>query len=131
MRKLVFFLLVLSIGSCQNISSSDEYRLDEEFELGIGEQASFDNAKFHIFFKEVNEDSRCPEGVTCVWAGNGKIALMINGKKVSLNTYLEPNESDIDGYHIKLISLNPYPVYEQEIDKEAYVARLIVRMSEN
>lgn len=131
MYKAAILVLLLAVSSCQNITSSDEYQLGEEFELRFGEQASLDNEKLLISFEEVLEDSRCPEGVTCVWAGNAQVGLMVKDSTVNLNTYLEPQEIDIAGYHIQLISLNPYPVYEQVIDKETYVARLVVNLNEN
>jgi hypothetical protein len=126
MYKLTFLILLLTISNCQSIISSDDPRLDEEFEIGFGEQVSLDNGSLSIEFKEVVEDSRCPEGVACFWAGNALVALVLNDNETELNTYLEPQETKLSVYHVDLISLSPYPVYEQIIEKEDYVVKLLV-----
>jgi hypothetical protein len=131
MHKLTYLLLLLVVSSCQNITSSVDPQLGEEFQLRVGEQASLDNGNFHITFEEVLEDSRCPEGVTCVWAGNARIALVLNESEANLNTYLEPQEITRSGYLVKLISVSPYPVYEQVIDREDYSAKLVVIKSDS
>ncbi|MDX1585706.1 MAG: hypothetical protein R3222_03140 [Balneolaceae bacterium] len=130
MYKLAFIILLFAVSSCQNITSSYDFDLGEEFELRFGQQASLDNGELKITFKEVLEDSRCPEGVTCVWAGNAQIFLIVNGSEATLNTYLEPQVRDISGYQIELLSLNPYPVYQQTIEKETYIAKLVVNLNE-
>ena len=126
MYKLACLFVLFSMISCQSITSSGDHRLGEEFELGFGEQVSLDNRGLSIEFKDLLEDSRCPEGVTCVWAGNAQVALLLNDSQATLNTYLEPQEMTISGYRIELISVSPYPVYEQDIAKEDYVAKLVV-----
>lgn len=131
MYKLTLLVFLFAANSCQNITSPDEYQLGEEFELKFGEQASLENGKLLITFKEVLEDSRCPEGVTCVWAGNAQIVLILNDIEATLNTYLEQQQRNVTGYHIKLKSLIPYPVYEEVIEKETYVASLVVELSED
>ncbi|MGK7370041.1 MAG: hypothetical protein ACNS64_07480 [Candidatus Halalkalibacterium sp. M3_1C_030] len=126
MHKLIFLILFLATSGCQSITSSNDPQPGEEFELVFGEQISLDNGNLTITFKEVLEDSRCPEGVTCVWAGNAQVALVLNDNETKFNTYLEPQEITIAGFRVELISVSPYPVYEQDIAKEDYVARLVV-----
>ena len=126
MNKLASLVLLLAIISCQYITSSDDPRLGEEFELEFGEQASLENRELSIKFTELLEDSRCPEGVVCVWAGNAKVALQINDQETTLNTYLEPKETTISSFNIALISVSPYPVYTMDFQNEDYVVRLLV-----
>lgn len=126
MYKLSFLILLLMMISCQNLTSSDDPRLGEEFEIDFGEQVSMENGDLIIKFKDVLEDSRCPEGVTCVWAGNAQVALVLMDSITNLNTHLEPQEVTISGFNVELITVSPYPVYEQDIDKEEYVVKLVV-----
>lgn len=44
-------------------------------ELKTGEQAAIGNVT--IKFKKVLSDSRCPRGVTCIWAGEAKVLVAI------------------------------------------------------
>ena len=66
-------------------------------QLQTGQAFSFNNNA--VCFKEVVSDSRCPKGVTCVWAGEARVLvdiyedgkfkeekmLVINGNNLSLN----------------------------------------------
>jgi len=79
-----------------------------------------------IQFKDVLEDSRCPEGATCIWAGNAKIAILLNETEANLNTYLEPKQSRISRYTVDLISVKPYPKVGVEVKKDDYVVKLLI-----
>lgn len=105
--------------------------LNQEFTLKAGETISLDDSGLKIRFEDVTEDSRCPEDVKCVWAGNGKIVLAVSIKgrtpgKINLNTMLEPREAPVDRYNIKLIKLDPYPKQATTMKKSDYAATLLV-----
>lgn len=62
----------------------------------------------------VPSDSRCPQDVVCVWAGNAEVVLGIRlGKAMptehTVNTSLQPRSVDVAGYRVHLDSLTPYP----------------------
>jgi len=104
----------------------DSARLDEEFALRLGEQISLSGTDLTLVFQDVTEDSRCPDGAVCVWAGNGRIQLGVNQSTVKLNTTLEPKQIIFGNYAIRLNSLSPYPVIDRRMRKEEYVAALVV-----
>jgi hypothetical protein len=67
-----------------------------------------------VHFIEVSEDSRCPVGTTCVWAGNAKVKLtLLSGKKKAqefeLNSDLKPISIEYAGYKIGFVSLTRRP----------------------
>jgi hypothetical protein len=106
-------------------------RLGHEFTLKVGEQVIIKKGGLKISLSAVAEDSRCPKGVTCIWAGNGRIIIRIskgNGRTVPLefNTGVEPKQHRFQGYDIKLVGLNPYPQKDLPIKRDAYVATLLV-----
>ena len=85
-----------------------------------------------IKFLEVVEDSRCPTGVTCIWAGRAivKVQVTSNGNKEertlifgeanrgeerSTNLY-SSSEFSING-----LALNPYPTSESTGKDKGYV----------
>lgn len=75
---LVPALLILATGGCSGSSSESapEVRASatgEPFVLAQGE--SVEVVKHALQFLDVVEDSRCPEGVTCVWEGRAKVRL--------------------------------------------------------
>lgn len=110
---------------------SKEAALGEEFEIRIGQQVSINREGLTVNFTQVAEDSRCPEGVTCVWAGNGKIVLRLSKARrraglMRLNTTLDPKQDEYRGYEVKLVSLSPHPKKNMPIRRKDYVATLVV-----
>jgi hypothetical protein len=85
-----------------------------------------------IGFDKVSGEGRCPIGVLCFWEGNAacEMWLQLPGKgriDFTLNTSSTfRQEFEHDGTSVRLLILEPYPVYEQPIDPSTYVATLIV-----
>lgn len=104
----------------------DSVKLGEEFVLRLGERVTVRATDLTLEFQDVTEDSRCPDGAVCIWAGNGRIVLGVNQSAVKLNTTLEPKQLIVGSYLIRLNSLSPYPMIERRIRKEEYVAALVV-----
>lgn len=100
----------------------------QNFILHIGQRAKLDDV-FSVLFKAVIKDSRCPINVTCVWAGNGKVELVIldpegSQQTIYLNTDLEPKVKSIQKYQLQLLSLNPPKVDGVKIAPEEYSVNL-------
>jgi hypothetical protein len=76
MNKLYYLLLPgLILAACQKSSvdkkEADDIRYKETVQL-------HDIPRATLTFFEV-DDSRCPEGVQCIWAGNASIDLLLEG----------------------------------------------------
>src|SRR5690242_2857181 len=73
----------------------------------IHQERSVPNAGFKIKFVEMVEDSRCPEGTNCIWAGNAKVKIEVRGKgsarSFELNSTTEPTVIVFSGYEIKFV----------------------------
>jgi hypothetical protein len=104
----------------------DSVRLGEEFVLRFGDQVSVQGVKLSLKFQDVTEDSRCPDGVVCVWEGNSRVLLEVNQSTFALNTTVEPKQIIVDRYLVRLNSLSPYPMIERKIQKAEYLAALVV-----
>ena len=80
--------------------------------LRVGEQKTV-VSRLKIHFLEVTDDSRCPAGTTCVWAGNAKVKLALSvGRKhgeMDLNSDAQPTSIEFGGYRIKFVSLTRKP----------------------
>src|ERR1041384_3412543 len=79
--------LGLAHGQCEN---KDDKPL-ATFDLKQGAETAVEGADFKLGFVNVTQDSRCPEGTTCIWAGNARLRLRVvsaNGasKEFELNT---------------------------------------------
>ena len=107
-------------------------KLGEEFKLGVGKSAAVKGGGLGIEFVSVVEDSRCPQGVDCIWEGNAKVRLRLKkaggaSAEIELNTNVEPQRAAALGYDVRLTSLAPYPKGSEAVDKKSYVAALEVR----
>ncbi|KGE13131.1 hypothetical protein [Sphingobacterium deserti] len=75
--------------------------------------------QINLTFERIIEDSRCPEGVQCVWDGVAAVELTVVGtftrpQTLSLATTDLPDKSYLktvvfNGYSIRLDALTPYP----------------------
>jgi hypothetical protein len=101
----------------------------EPFELGIGERAVA-AGEFRVTFERVVEDSRCPEGATCVQEGNAAAAFAVESDAgsatLTLHTGRQPRSASAMGGELRLVALGPRPHADAMIDSAAYVATLIV-----
>lgn len=96
----------------------------------INKQKKFSKSKMTVKVLSV-EDSRCPEGVDCVWAGNAKVKIQVKNSKgksqtFELNTNLDPKAVKVDNYEIKLGEVAPYPKANARIDANSYTAVIII-----
>ena len=125
-------LLASSFGMSLRPGGRREVRLGEEFKLGVGKSAALKGERLEVEFVSVAEDSRCPQGVDCIWEGNAKVRLRLKrgrgaAAEIELNTNIEPQRSAAHGYEIRLTNLSPYPKGSTPVDKKSYVASLEVR----
>jgi len=82
----------------QQSRKAEVIRLGQEFELKINQEAMVEGEGLAVVFESVLEDSRCPEGVDCIWSGNAKIKVELIGAgkesaAVELNTNVEPKSA--------------------------------------
>ena len=109
------------IGACSHAPKPGT-PVDQTISLGSGQAYELDDGARLTFANAVN-DSRCPIGTTCVWAGTATIALKFRpaGSKQEhdLLAVLPGGVSPTDvaalipvdtlGYHITLTKLEPAP----------------------
>ena len=108
-------------------------RLNKEFTLKQGHRVTLKSTSLRIKFAAVENDSRCPSDVTCVWAGNAAVQVELGtGRRseiLTLNTGKGGSlvsELEYKGYRVKLVSLSPYPRSDRKIAAKDYAATLLV-----
>ena len=119
------FILTSALAPPENVT------LGQEFDVRVGQWVTIEGERLRVTFNRVAEDSRCPEGVNCIWAGNAKVVLWLSkGRRRSstmmLNTGTDPKEAAYRGYEVKLVKLDPYPKEKRRIRRRDYVATLVV-----
>jgi hypothetical protein len=128
---LPFLFILTSTLAPGAAAPAKDAALDQEFEVRVGQWVTIEGERLRVTLSRVAEDSRCPEGVTCVWAGNAKVVLKLSKARrrastLTLNTGINPKQASFRGYEVKLVKLDPYPKEKRRIRRGDYVATLVV-----
>jgi hypothetical protein len=141
MRKTTLLFVALSVGACAGMgsatgssdpSTSKIVVANSDFDLAVGQSARIDGSAVTIAFTGVTEDSRCPLGVMCIWAGNAAVSLTVTDaagtkSQVVVNTNVSPATPDsvrVAGYVLRLVGLQPIQRRDVTIPPASYVATL-------
>jgi hypothetical protein len=122
----IFGLAVLALFVAGNFVSSQAQN-GGQVRVQISKEKPVAKSGLRLRFLDVMEDSRCPKGANCIWAGNAKIKVQINKsggqpKIFELNTGMEKQSVIVDGYEVKLAELTPYPKADSQPKKPGYTA---------
>ena len=128
MKTLIFALVsMLILGGAVFAKASKT----ESVKIQINKEKKLVQSKLTIKFLELVEDSRCPTGVQCIWAGNGKIKVSVKrgtaaAKVFEMDTNGPNNTISHGGYKVTLKDLTPHPAENIRINRNGYVATFSV-----
>ena len=104
------------------------------FNVRVGERSTLAGENLTLTFVQVLEESRCPEGVQCIWEGNARVGVKAEKPPsgpatLALNTSGRyDREATYQGYRVQLLTLVPHPAHGQTLQATDYCANLkIVR----
>jgi hypothetical protein len=131
--KAIIFILPFLFYSCLETSVAPDETLPAPTAIKIGTKVYLSRQKVDIGFKEVEHDSRCPDGAVCIWAGEAKANLWIlkPGREIVTVSAIIPGMTkwnddspkyliDTIGVKFKVLGLNPYPEAGKEINPQSY-----------
>ena len=122
----MFALAVLLAGAQ---GAAPEREPGRPFEIRTAETVTVQGLR--ITFDGVSEDSRCPTGAQCVWAGDAAAGFSLEKAPESVRRTLHTNsrferQVEIAGLLIRLEDIRPYPKQGETIARADYRAVLIV-----
>jgi hypothetical protein len=129
---LVALAVIAGNGSCGSPTGATPVVQGQVFELRPGAAATLEDGAFVVTFQRVVNDSRCPQGVTCVWEGDAVAELALAGRgaeasTVQLHTAVSlGNQSNHGSYAVRLTGVSPYPHAGAGIDPADYRVTLVV-----
>jgi hypothetical protein len=88
--------------------------------------------KFHICLDSIVNESRCPIGLECFWAGMATVKFKFQSYQnapqyFKLSTAIDiENKTILHGYSFKLVGLEPYPSKDYKIKQDEYKAKLLI-----
>lgn len=120
---------MLSTNCCQKEKDGNSFILDQSFDLKYNEIKIDAENRLIISLDSVLNDSRCPKGCYCFWAGNAEVRFNFSKDyykiEFVLNTYSGwRTDTLINGYRIKLLDLKPYPEVGQIVNQSDYHAEI-------
>lgn len=121
---------LLVAAACRGVT---DVQPGEPFQLKVGQAAVVPDSSLALRFEAVTQDSRCPQDVTCIWAGDGVVRLQLRTPADSSTADLHTNPGvgatsvRAGAWTIELVSLSPAPRANQRIPSSDYVATLQVR----
>jgi len=108
---LVFGVLAGCGADSGGTKASDGVALGKDFTLAPGQSAKLAKGDLTVTFVKVAGDSRCPQGVNCVWAGDATVTLS-SGGSASYDLHTDAGSAQtvkISGHDVKLVGLTPLP----------------------
>jgi len=124
-------LLAGAIGlGCAGSAAGASAELGEPFALRVGESARIEAVGIEVGVEAVVEDSRCAQGVQCVWEGDAAVRVWLRvgagaREEALLHTAArEHRTATLGGYALRLVRLDPAPVAGRATRPEDYRALL-------
>ncbi len=129
---LLSILTLLLSSGCVGRAGEITANLGQEVELRIGQTVSVEGEQFEVNFVEVVNDSRCPEGATCIWQGEVSCIVEITYfESLYHKTLTQPGltqEASRDLFEEYSITFNvrPYPELGRDIKTDEYRLQLVI-----
>lgn len=128
---LFIVVLGLSTGCANNVVEAD---LGQELSLRIGQTAQIESEQLAIRFNGIDTDSRCPRGVTCIWAGevlcNVTATYQGSSSHITLVQSGLTQEPPVENYYEIYwldFSVEPYPEAGKQISTADYRLKMTVK----
>lgn len=131
MRSIYFYIFAALVAGLLQTSGAEGEAL-KTFDIRPGQEVSVGgDSCVRVKFVSVDEDSRCPEGVDCIWAGSVRVTLLLSGAKsgerrAELNTGQEPRVVEYGEHTLRILKVRPPKVANKEIKPDEYVVTLEV-----
>ncbi len=122
-------VILIAIGYSQQNHNYVQAELGKDFQLSVNESAYIGSENLAVKFLGVKEDSRCPEGAMCIWAGRAVAAFALEKNGAGMGTVdIEAGKgiTTDNGYVVELVELGPHAKVGERVDRGEYVATLRV-----
>ncbi len=139
MKNLFSFLsmiitLFLLTGCPKPAPKFPVFELGKSFVIAQGATMQTDDNALNIQFAQVTGDSRCPEGVQCIWAGRADCVFILTKGAVAESVTLASGDfsqggsgqASFNGYTITLNEIAPAMRAGETIKQEDYRATVTV-----
>lgn len=94
--------------------------VEKDVTLSVGQAASVEGLALTL--NKIANDSRCPRGVQCIWAGSvaANITLVSSVKSENKDMALGDAPYKFGNYRISITKVDPYPAAKQQLRQDEY-----------
>lgn len=128
--KYLTLLFIFTTTNCEETIVGPTFKMGQESTFRIGRLYTSSDGQYTLQINEIN-DSRCPEGVQCVWQGEVSLKGQWTHNKLKsdfeLHSVLKDMERQPEGFTIQLIKATPYPSEGTESRPENLLVTLLVQ----
>jgi hypothetical protein len=129
LKYLLVLLLFTGMG-CEETVIDQEFVIGQESAFHLNQLYTSADGQYTLLIQEIS-DSRCPEGVQCIWQGEVTIKgeWSVNGSKSAFEVHSVVSQQDKlpAGISLKIVDAKPYPKYGTESKPEDLVVTLLVK----
>ena len=129
--------LLISAGSWASATAGALTQQDRQIVLSPGASQRIPDTDLTVVFEAVVEDSRCPVGTNCVWAGDAIVRMRIDSANAKPTRYMLHTNDGFErevvhgNVRIRLSSLTPEPTADRRPRAEDYRVTLVIRESKS
>jgi len=125
------YILITLITIC-SLAITASPQTPETLTLRPGKQVTSKKSKLKIKFIGVTEDSRCPTGANCIWAGRVVAKISVTSSRnvtkiLEIDSSNGPQGDQFDGWAVSLESIAPAPAAGSTLDPKAYRAKVVIK----
>lgn len=129
-KYLLVLFLFAGMGCEETIILDQAFSVGKESTFHINQLYTSSDGKYTLQIKEIG-DSRCPEGVMCIWSGEvtikGEWTASKNKSTFEIHSVVNQEDKVPDGFTIKIIDAKPYPKFGTESKPEDLVVTLLIQ----
>jgi hypothetical protein len=128
--KNLLFVFLFSVIGCTDEITDTTFNVGKESTFTMGQLYSTGDGLYTLQIKEIT-DSRCPQGVECIWAGEvvlkGEWSAGNNKSTIELHTIMKESQQQPNGYTLQIVDAKPYPIYGTPSKPEDLVITLLIQ----
>lgn len=128
--KYIMALFLFTAMSCEETILERTFTIGRESTFRINHLYTSNEGQYTLQINEIS-DSRCPEGVQCVWQGEvtlkGEWIANSNKSDFVLHSVLKDLEKQPEGFTIRIVDAKPYPVSGNDSRPEDLFITLLIQ----
>ena len=128
-KYLLVFFLFAGMG-CEETTLEQGFAIGKEAFFQVNQLYTSADGHYSLKITEVS-DSRCPEGVQCVWQGEvtakGEWTENNNKSSFEIHSVVNDQTKQPTGYTIQIVDAKPYPKYGTQSNPADLIVTLLIQ----